>query len=401
MTGSVALEQPSGKVSDVILAMREDKELLSCIQCGTCSGVCPFGYLMDFPPSKMIAALRSGTFDRVIRAKSAWLCISCSACTTACPTQIPITEHLMTPTKEQLVFIGEVPTELQSALEFSQRYGNPLGESPRKRANWVREANLTVPILDKSNPIVDYLWFVGDYASFHPRNLQATAAFAKILLKLGINFGILGKDENSDGESQRLAGENGLFELMAEKNGKEFAKYTFKAIVTTDPHAYNALKNHYPKLGIEYPVMHYTELLAANLDKISPLLTKEVKATVTFHDPCYLGRVNNIFEQPRALLNAISGINLVEMIHNRKTSLCCGGGGGGTWMDGYHWEIAHTRLSEWRVREAKKAGAEILVIACPYEAPRFDDAIKTVKGAEGLVVKDIAELLWEAMSDEG
>jgi len=398
MTGSVALDQPSGKVSEIILAMREDHDLQTCIQCGTCSGVCPFGYLMDFPPSKMIAALRSGTFERVIKAKSAWLCISCSACTTACPTQIPITERLMTPTKEEMVLIGEVPAELQSALEFSQRYGNPLGESPRKRANWVRDMNLDVPLLDKSNPVVDYLWYVGDYASFHTRNTEATAAFARILNRMGINFGILGKDESSDGESQRLAGETGLFELMAEKNGKEFAKYSFKSIITTDPHAYNALKNHYPEFGVKYPVMHYTEFLAAHMDELRPLLINEIKATVTFHDPCYLGRVNNIIEQPRTLLNAIPGIKVVEMVHNRKTSLCCGGGGGGTWMDGYHWEIAHTRLSEWRVREAMKAGAEILVIACPYEAPRFDDAIKTVKGAEGMVVKDIAELLLESMS---
>lgn len=185
--------------------------------------------------------------------------------------------------------------------------------------------------------------------------------------------------------------------MLAEKNGRALKKYRFKEIMTTDPHTYNALKNEYPALGINYPVRHYTEFLAERLETIRPRLNRSLKARVTYHDPCYLGRVNGIYEQPRQLLQAIPGITLVEMPHNRKTSLCCGGGGGGMWLDGFQWEKAHVRLSEWRVREALSVGAEILAVACPYEASRFEDATKTVKNAEGLLVRDISELLSDAI----
>ena len=391
------LEQSPLEIDEVVSVIKSDPHIQQCTQCGICSGVCPFGYLMDFPPSRMIAALRSGIFDRVIASEMLWMCVSCSACTTVCPAQIPLAENLMTRSKEELLLSGMIPAELQTALENSQRYGNPLGESPRKRIDWIKGTEVKVPILGKDTDQVDILWFVGDYGSYHPRVQPATRAFAHLLNILEVDFGILGAKENSDGDSQRLAGESGLFELLAEKNGREFSRYKFEEIVTTDPHAYNAFKNEYPSLGISYPVYHYTQFLSERIDQLKPLLTRELDSKVSFHDPCYLGRVNGIYEEPRILLNAIPGLELVEMPHNRMTSLCCGGGGGGMWMDGFHWEKAHTRLSEWRIQEAALVGAEILVIACPYESPRFEDAIKSVKGLEGLIVKDISELLMDAI----
>jgi len=214
-----------------------------------------------------------------------------------------------------------------------------------------------------------------------------------------VDFGILGPDENSDGDTQRMAGERGLFEMLAEKNGQAFSKYQFNQIITSDPHAYNALKNEYPALGISYPVKHITEFLTERIDDIKPLLKGNGKVRVTYHDPCYLGRVNKVYDPPRQLLQAIPGLELVEMAHNHSTSLCCGGGGGGMWLDGFQWEKAHVRLSEWRVREAVAAGAQVLAVACPYEQPRFEDAVKMVQGAGGLVVRDITELLVEAMEE--
>jgi Fe-S oxidoreductase len=181
------------------------------------------------------------------------------------------------------------------------------------------------------------LWFVGDYPSYHPVQ-PSTRAFASLLNRLGVDFAILGYEENSDGDSQRLAGERGLFEVLAEKNGKVMRRYQFNEIITTDPHAYNALKNIYPSLGIRYPVRHSTQFLAERLDQLKPSLTGAVKARVAFHDPCYLGRVNKIFDEPRQLLQAIPGISLVEMPHRMSNSLCCGGGGGGMWIDGYLWK---------------------------------------------------------------
>jgi Fe-S oxidoreductase len=375
----------------------EGERIKTCLQCATCSGACPFGYAMEFPPGKMISMIRADLFDKVVDSESVWMCISCYACTEVCPKKIPLTPGLLTRAKEQLVLAGNVPTELQSALEFSQRYGNPLGESPRKRAAWAKDLVPEVPIMRKINRPVDFLWFVGDYASYHPRVVQTTKAFARLLSVLDVDYAILGREENSDGDSQRLAGERGLFEILAEKNGMAFDKYEFKEIITTDPHAYNALKNEYPKLGISYPVRHYTEFLEDHIDQIKPLLTVENKIKVTFHDPCYLGRANGIYDPPRNLIASIPGIEMAEMAHNHETSLCCGGGGGGMWLDGFQWEKAHVRLSEWRVREAGLVGADVLAVACPYEPPRFEDAVKTVGDVENLIVKDVIELIVDAM----
>jgi len=383
----------------ILEATPTGERLRLCLQCGNCSGICPFGYLMAYPPHKLIAYLRADRFKNVLDTDTVWMCVSCYACTEVCPSDIPLTPGLMTSTKEELLLAGNVPTELQSALEFSQRYGNPLGESPRKRADWAKDIQPEVKIMGKVRQPVDILWFVGDYPSYHPRVQSIAKALTRVLNALGVDFGILGPEEYSDGDSQRLAGERGLFEMLAERNGLAFSKYQFNEIITTDPHAYNAFKNEYPGLGISYPIKHYSEFLADRLDQLKPLLKKELKARVTYHDPCYLGRANEIFDQPRALLAAIPGVELVEMYHNHQTSLCCGGGGGGMWLDGFQWEKAHVRLSEWRVKEAISAGAEILAVACPYETPRFEDAAKMVEGAGELRVRDIAELLAEAMGD--
>jgi Fe-S oxidoreductase len=328
----------------------------------------------------------------------------------------------MTRVKEELVLTGQVPAELQTALENSQRYGNPMGESPKKRADWAKDIKPPVPIMGEIKRPVDVLWFVGDYSSYHPKAQEVARAFVKVMRALKIDFGILGPEEMSDGDSQRMAGESGLFEWLARKNERALMKYEFKQIVTTDPHAYNALKNDYPSLGIEYPVMHYTQFLAECLDQLKPLLRKSVEALVTYHDPCYLGRVNGIYDEPRQLLRAIPGVIFVEMSHHLDDSLCCGGGGGGMWLDGFRWEKSESRLTEWRVREVvasrpvedfmsvlgdlrrPKRGAveavpevSILAVACPYEKPRFEDATKAVPEAKSLIVKDLAELLAESM----
>lgn len=381
----------------VLEATPSGERLKLCLECGNCSGICPFGYLMAYPPSRMIAMLRADRFNRLLETDTIWMCVSCYACTEVCPSKIPLTPGLMTSIKEELLLAGNVPAELHAALQNSQRYGNPLGESPRKRADWTVGIQPEVKVMAQVKQPVDVLWFVGDYASYHPRVQLATKALARVLNALGVDFGILGPDESSDGDSQRLAGERGLFEMLAEKNGRAFSRYQFGQIITTDPHAYNGIKNAYPALGISYPVQHYTEFLAERIEQLRPLLKQEVKGKVAYHDPCYLGRANGILEEPRTLLAAIPGLELVEMAHNRTNSLCCGGGGGGMWLDGFQWEKAHVRLSEWRVREAASVGADTLVVACPYETPRFEDAAKNTEGAGGLRVRDIAELLAESM----
>jgi Fe-S oxidoreductase len=397
LTLSPLSQSLSKTFANSLYEMVDGERVKTCLQCGTCSGICPFGYIMKFPPGKMIGALRTEFFDQVLKTDSVWMCVSCNACSAFCPQNIPITAALMTRAKEELLLAGNVPTELQAALENTQRYGNPLGESPRKRADWTLGMQPEVAILAKTRQPVDVLWFVGDYASYHPRMQSAVKALARILNVLGVKYGILGPEEFSDGDSQRLAGERGLFEMMAQKNGQILKRYKFNEIITTDPHAYNAFKNEYPALGVSYPVRHYTQFLVDHIEQIKPILKNELKVKVAYHDPCYLGRVNQVFDEPRTLLKAIPGVELVEMSHQRLNSLCCGGGGGGMWLDGFQWEKAHTRLSEWRVREAVAANADILAVACPYEPPRFEDAIKTIQSASRLKIREIAELLAESM----
>ncbi len=414
MTGSTTLDTSKEFLNQLITTTPDGERIRLCLQCGACSGACPFGFVMKYPPHGMIAALRAGMLDDLVGTDTSWMCVSCYACTQVCPAKIPVTAGLTTRVKEEeMLLTGKVPSELQDALEKAQRYDNPLGESPRKRAEWASGLKPEVTIMARAKRPVDVLWFVGDYASYHARVIQSTIALARILQALDVDFGILGPEEVSDGDSVRLAGETGLFEMLAEKNAKAFDKYEFNEIITTDPHAFNAIRNEYPHLEISYPIRHYTQFLAERLDQLEKLINNRIEATVVFHDPCYLGRVNGIFEEPRQLLQAIPGIELMEMSHNRENSLCCGGGGGGMWLDGFQWEIAGVRISEWRVREAISAvGSEngkdtevsrerILAIACPYESPRFEDATKTVPGAESLLVKDIAELLAESMGVEG
>lgn len=401
---AIATETPNLSLSEAfytsLFDIEDGERIRTCLQCGTCSGVCPFGYLMGFPPGRMIAYMRAGRFDKVLESDSVWMCVSCYACTAICPKEIPLTPGLMTRTKEEHLLTGNVPTELQAALMNSQRYGNPLGEPPRKRSEWIKGLDFEIPIFKLAGRPFDVLWFVGDYPSYHPRVQLVAKAMAKILHALGIDFAILGPEENSDGDSQRLSGEKGLFEMLAEKNGTLFNKYDFKEIITCDPHAYNAIKNEYPSLGFNYAVRHFTEFIVERLEELKPHIQQNGDRRVAYHDPCYLGRANGVYEAPRKLLAAIPGVEIVEMAHTRTSSLCCGGGGGGMWLDGFQWEKARVRLSEWRIQEAVDVNADILAVACPYEPPRFEDAAKMVQGAGSLVVKDIAELLADSLEIE-
>jgi Fe-S oxidoreductase len=387
-------------VQQVMELSPRGEHIRTCLQCGSCTGICPYGFAMDYPPRSIIAALRANDLEPVLESDTIWLCMSCFACTASCPADIPLAEALMSLMKYQMLVKGDVPAELKTALENSRRYGNVLGQSPKKRAEWTQKLDFPVPLMAAHKAPIDVLWYVGDFASYHPRAQLTAIAAAKVLHALGVEFGILGPEEIAHGDPQCvLAGEHGLFELLASKNTKTFAKYDYGELITTSPHALNAFSNEYPKLGYELEVRHYTQFLAKRIDQLKPLMKKELPLKVAYHDPCCLGRAhgNHIYQEPRALLEAIPGVEIVEMAHKKEQSICCGGGGGGMWLDGFTWEKTKTRTSEWRIEEAVAAGAQMLAVACPYECPRFEDAAKSLGKAEGLQVKDISELLAEAM----
>lgn len=297
---------------------------------------------------------------------------------------------IMPAVREVAVADGRIPDELQDVMEKTFRYGNALGENPRRRHAWTKGAGVPVRVLGSEPGPVDVLFYVEDYWSYHPRGQQAAQAFARIMTAAEIDFAILGAEEKTIGDSQRLAGEKGLFETLMDDVVTTLAKYDFARIVTPDPHGFNALKKEYPKYGHNYEVLHYTQLLAPIVDRLP--LHNEVVGKVTFHDPCYLGRHNGEYDAPRKLIEAIPGLELLEMGRCKENSYCCGGGGGGMWLDGFNSNHISERLSERRVREAAQTGADILAVCCPYEVSRFEDAAKST-GNEQLKVLDIAELL--------
>lgn len=365
-----------------------------CYGCAKCTSVCPIDIVGDYSPRKIHRKTQIGV--DLFNTDDLWLCTTCMNCLRVCPKEVDMIQ-IMPVVREQAVLDGFVPEELQKAFEDTARFGNPLGKPQRRRAAWAKRAGVDVPIMRKLNRPVDVLWYVGSYPSYHPRGIDAAAAAARIFYALGIDFGILGPEEKDDGDSQRLAGESGLFEMLAEDNIAAFNKYEWNQLVVTGPHEFNAFKNEYPKLGFDRPVAHYTQFLMNHLDELGGMLRHQIKAKVTFHDPCYLGRHNDEYEAPRALLRAIPGLELVEMGRCRENGYCCGGGGGGMWLDSFTQDHTTMRLSERRVLEAVEYGADVLAVCCPFEVSRFEDAAKST-GNDQLKVLDILELLDQSMN---
>jgi len=365
-----------------------------CYGCGKCVPVCPVDSVGEYGPRKIHRKVQTGL--DLMSDPDLWLCTTCMNCLRVCPKEVDMIQ-IMPAVRAAAVAEGKVPAELQDVFEKTFRYGNALGENPRKRAQWTREAGVPVRVLGSEPGPVDVLFYVEDYWSYHPRGVVAARAFARIATALGVDWAILGAEEKTLGDSQRLAGEPGLFDSLVEDVTTTLAKYEFKRIVTPDPHGFNALVKEYPKRGFTYDVLHYTQLLSPLVDKI--VWGEPLNLKVTFHDPCYLGRHNGEYDAPRVLLSAIPGVDLIEMGRCKENAYCCGGGGGGMWLDGFTRDHTAERLSERRVREAVESGADVLAVCCPYEVSRFEDAAKST-GNPQLQVLDIVELIDAAMAHE-
>ena len=365
-----------------------------CYQCAQCIGVCPVDNVGDYGPRKIFRKLQTG-YD-LLNGADLWQCTTCMNCLRVCPKEVDMIK-IMPALRAEAVLNGNAPAELQDMFKNCAEYGNPMGESARRRPRWTRELDEEIKDLSKNPAPVEVLWFVGDYYAFHGRGNDAARAMARVFQKLGVDFGILGAAESCDGDSQRLAGETGLFEMLAEQNIEQFNKQDFKQIVVSGPHAYNAIKNEYPKLGGEFAVRHYTQFLSERLGQLGPLLTRSFERKVTFHDPCYLGRHNGEYEAPRNLLRAVPGLEFTEMFRCKEQGYCCGGGGGGMWLDGFMGDHVNERLSENRVKEAVATGAQVLAVCCPYEVSRFEDAVKSTGNEGKLEVLDIIEILEQCL----
>jgi Fe-S oxidoreductase len=390
-----------------------------CTWCGKCQDACP-GHHTGFPlsPRDFVQALDSrllrtrtrangetpSLHGDLIRPDELWACCACRACEDICPVHV---EHprLIIDMRRHLVDQGQVDEGLQDALKNFQRYGNSFGQSARKRSDWLKP--LDVKLKDARKEEVEYLWFVGDYASYDQRVQAVTRAIAKVLQGAGVDVGLLYDKEQNAGNDVRRIGEEGLFGMLREKNGQELARARFRRLLTTDPHTYNTLKNEYEadRQGDDQdaatavragkPVLHYTELLDELISQGRLTLNRALDLTVTYHDPCYLGRFNGVYDAPRRVLRAL-GVTLLEMPRNRRESFCCGAGGGRIWMKDT--PGIEERPAENRVKEALSLpGVECLVVACPKDLVMFQDAVKTVRAEDRLRVVDLGELVSEAM----
>jgi len=363
---------------------------LTCAECGRCDRACPaFNSGTPLSPKMLMHHLkemvRGG--NEAAKPEEIWSCTTCYSCMERCPV---FNEHVavIVEMRRALVGQGAVDKRLQDALMNLQRYGNSFGQSDRARAKWTQE--LPFKVKDARKEPVQYLWFVGDYASYDPRLQPVTRTTANVFQQAGVDFGILYEGERNAGNDVRRVGEEGLFEMLREKNMQAIGKAQFQRLVTTDPHSLHTLKNEYDSLN----VVHYTELLDELLQtgKLAP--QRKLGLTATYHDPCYLGRANGIYDAPRRVLAAL-GVTLVEMPRHRSKSYCCGAGGGRVWMEDA--PGVKERPSESRVREAAALGVATLVVACPKDLVMFQDAIKTASLEGKLAVKDVMELVEEAL----
>ncbi|WP_135303565.1 (Fe-S)-binding protein [Haloarcula amylovorans] len=395
------------------------KQLLdhdACTKCGRCSSVCPAkaaGRPLD--PRNVILDLKEYREQRdaggeevpivadggssVIDARTMESCMSCMACMDACPVDI---EHVtqFTELNRRLTESGEMDDHVQDAMMNVFQHGNTFGDPERKRPDWTDELDFEVP--DARDHPVEYLWYVGDYPSYDERNQRVARALAQVFEAADVEYGILYEAEQTAGNDVRRVGEEGLYEMLVEDNGGAIGNCEFDSIVTTDPHAYNTFKNEYPEFeDCEWDdanVFHYTQVVADLAESGALGLSgDELDYPVTYHDPCHLGRYNDVFEAPRDLVDA-TGCERYEMPRNRDDSFCCGGGGGGLWMDFEE----DPKPSEERLREAledTEAGnrVEKFVVACPMCMTMYEDGRKTGGYEDDIEIIGLTELLAEAV----
>ncbi len=390
-------------------------DFYTCTECGRCSDNCPANTVgRPLSPMEVTIKVRDYAYQsrplfaflakadsldpdlpligNVLSPDEIWSCTTCGACEEECPVCIEYIDK-MVDLRRYMVESAMIPKDFQDALLRFEKTGNPFGKPPSKRADWINELeDVPVKILEEGDE-VDVLYFVDSYASFDPQIQQIAMAIARGLNKAGVSFGILGPNESDSAHQVRRLGEEGLFQFLVEQNMEIFKAIRFKEIVTTDPHAFNTLNKDYPgNLTVE----HYTEFFLSLIESGRLKASKSLDNgdVYTYHDPCYLGRHNGIYDAPRKILASIPGIKTVEMERTRDRSFCCGGGDINLWYD---IEQEEMRMGERRVAMAHEAGATVIVTACPFCLLNFDDAIKT-SGLEGQMrVVDLIELFMSTL----
>jgi Fe-S oxidoreductase len=378
---------PYQEIIDVIKANGGDA-FKRCFQCGLCDAVCPWNRVRTFSIRKIVREATFGLTD--IESEDIWRCTTCGRCPQQCPRdvqQIKSGVALRRIATEYQVFPKAVkPVRTASASLIDE--GNPLSEERKNRGAWA-EGLSVAPFAEG----MEILYFPGCYLCYDPRLKKVARATAGILQQAGVDFGILGSEENCCGESIRKAGDEELFKRLARENIKTFIDHGVHKILVSSPHCYHTFKNEYPEFRAHFDIVHISQYLFELLNQGRLQLKGEFAKKVAYHDPCYLGRHNGIFDEPREALKRVPGLALQELPEARIDSLCCGGGGGRIWMETQKGE----RFSELRLAQAMEVGAEVLVTACPYCITMFEDSRLTLEAAEKIEIKDITEIIREAL----
>ena len=361
-----------------------------CFQCGLCDTVCPWNRVRQFSIRKII---RQATFGLTeIDGEDIWRCTTCGRCPQHCPRgvkQIEVGMSLRRVASNYEIFPASVKSARTARASIISE-GNPLQGERKKRGDWAKDRPVK-----KFEEGMEVLYFVGCYLSYDPRMKKVATATAEILDRAGVDFGILGAQENCCGESIRKTGSEEVFKRLARENIKTFVDNGVKKILVSSPHCYHTFKNEYPEFMVSFEVVHIAQFLVELIEAGRLAFATPVETKATYHDPCYMGRHNDIYDEPRKVLESIPGLELVEMVDFKKDSLCCGGGGGRIWMD----TPQNERFSDLRLKQAVEAGAQALVTACPYCITNFEESRLNLEFEDVLEIQDLTEIVCESIRE--
>ena len=376
----------------------------ACVQCGRCEEGCPSAISgMPYSPRSFIKSMRDSMHDALvwsgaaqgttlfeggIDSESPWLCTTCGACVDACPMFLNPVEPIIELRRYLTLTTGEIPGPVGETLTQMERYGNPWGLPPEGRAPWAKELDL--PILQPGGKC-DVLLYLGCAFSYDNRNQKVGEDLTTLLQQSGVDFAVLGESEMCCGETARRLGHEYVFQVMVEENIAMLDGLEFSWLVTPCAHCYNSFKNEYPAFSGDFHVVHHSELLSELVaDGRLAQGGRAVEGVFTYHDSCYLGRYNQVYDAPRQVLGALKCGEVVDLERSRESGFCCGGGGGHMWME----TDPNTRINQQRLAEVLNTDAvDTVVTACPYCLIMFDDAIRSKGVAEGIAVRDVAEVL--------
>jgi Fe-S oxidoreductase len=402
-------------------------DVYTCTECGRCQDACPAHFTgKPLSPKKINEDMRDYLYEKeslvfrkpgrhtkngaitnesdgerplaggVIRDDTLWACTTCGACEEQCPLFIEFIDRIVDMRRSLVLMESRFPEETKTMFRNMENSNNPWGLSPDTRADWAKELGVRQMSEMGDGEEVEVLYWVGCAGAFEDRNKKVATSVVRLLKKAGVKFGILGNEEGCTGESARRIGNEYLFQMLAQANIETLNRYKVKKIVTHCPHCFNTMKNEYPQFRGNYEVVHHSEFIADLVEQGKLKATKPLEKAITYHDSCYLGRHNKIYDAPRRILQAIPGANVIELSRNRKNSFCCGAGGGRMWME----ETQGTRVNLARLQEVAESGAEVLGTACPFCLIMLGDGVKQIGKNESIKTRDVVQLLSESIDEK-